>query len=372
MELGMEPLEIGIAVGVVLIVLIVLDGIRRMFKSHRQRLKVSIEPVSFQGETEEFNSELPNGGARMISPAQFEGELANDVDISLDGRVVYNGPSDEESDFLESEPVDSFDVTVPMLMESVSDSEDGPGEGSGFSQRLAIKEEQQDMFGASASGRSSENDLDEDSGWGDSPVSAPINKAADASTVSVSAPPAFVAGEKLTDIDVEVAAERVYEQVVKEDALVEDGSQSASPVSEVVIIHAIAKSGYTFVGRELLALLLQSGLRFGEMNIFHRHEELSGQGEHWFSMANAVEPGVFDIEVMNDGAFQGVSFFLALPGPNRSVAALNAMLEVAQQIAHELNGELKDEQHGALTQQAVEHLKQRVQDFERKQHIYKR
>ena len=39
----------------------------------------------------------------------------------------------------------------------------------------------------------------------------------------------------------------------------------------------------------LLQNILESGLRFGEMDIFHRHESMAGNGEVLFSMANALE-----------------------------------------------------------------------------------
>jgi cell division protein ZipA len=45
-----------------------------------------------------------------------------------------------------------------------------------------------------------------------------------------------------------------------------------------------------FKGPALLQNILESGLRFGEMDIFHRHESMAGNGEVLFSMANAVKP----------------------------------------------------------------------------------
>ena len=51
-----------------------------------------------------------------------------------------------------------------------------------------------------------------------------------------------------------------------------------------------------FKGPALLQNILESGLRFGEMDIFHRHESMAGNGEVLFSMANALKPGTFDLD----------------------------------------------------------------------------
>src|SRR5690606_32068299 len=65
---------------------------------------------------------------------------------------------------------------------------------------------------------------------------------------------------------------------------------------EVIVVHLIAPRGHRFDGRELLQELLEGGMRFGEMNIFHCHRHENGEDVLQFSMANAVEPGTFDID----------------------------------------------------------------------------
>ena len=86
-------------------------------------------------------------------------------------------------------------------------------------------------------------------------------------------------------------------------------------------------------------------------------------------MANALEPGIFDIDTMEEEQFSALSFFLKLPGPSRPREALDRMLASARKIAQSLDGELRDEQHSVLTPQTVEHLHERVQEFERRQRV---
>ena len=44
----------------------------------------------------------------------------------------------------------------------------------------------------------------------------------------------------------------------------------------------------------------------------------------------------------------------------------------ARKLAHELNGELKDDQRSVLTAQTIEHYRQRIVEYERKQLTLKR
>lgn len=134
---------------------------------------------------------------------------------------------------------------------------------------------------------------------------------------------------------------------------------------EIVVLHVMAREG-RLPGKPLLEVLLSCGLRFGEMGIFHRYESNKPGALAMFSMANAVEPGIFDIDAMDSQDFVGVSFFLMLPGPESARQALDAMLDSARRVAETLGAELRDAGHSALTPQSVEHLRQRIAEYERR------
>ncbi len=135
---------------------------------------------------------------------------------------------------------------------------------------------------------------------------------------------------------------------------------------DVIVINVMAKPKDEISGNDLLRALLSVGLRFGDMNIFHRHEQLTGKGPVLFSAVNVVEPGTFDLNHMEDFKTPGICMFLRLPGPKRSLHAFEQLVESARKIANMLGAELKDENHSVLTQQTIEHYRQRVLDFERK------
>jgi len=175
-----------------------------------------------------------------------------------------------------------------------------------------------------------------------------------------------------------VLDETQSEQSLLESAAVEHGDPSRSMENqvadassadpeEVIIINVMAPQGYRFQGEDLLQVLLENGMRFGTMNIFHRHLEADGQGEILFSMANMVVPGTFDLDEMSSFETPGVSFFLTLPINADSLQAFETMVQTTAALCNELGGELKDENRSVMTQQTIEHCRQRVKEFSRKQ-----
>ena len=149
-------------------------------------------------------------------------------------------------------------------------------------------------------------------------------------------------------------------------------SQPQQAAEEVLVISVISRDPAGFKGPALLQNILESGLRFGEMDIFHRHESMAGNGEVLFSMANAVKPGVFDLDDIDLFSTPAVSFFLGVPGPRHPKQAFDVMVAAARKLSQELNGELKDDQRSVLTAQTIEHYRQRIVEFERRALTQKR
>ena len=137
-------------------------------------------------------------------------------------------------------------------------------------------------------------------------------------------------------------------------------------VEEVLVILVVARSEEGFPGGAMMQSIMESGLRHGDMNIYHRHESMTGNGDVLFSMANALNPGTFDPEELEHSHVRAVSFFMGLPGPRHPKQALDLMIASARKLAQELGGDLKDENRSVLTAQTIEHYRQRIAEFERK------
>lgn len=110
-------------------------------------------------------------------------------------------------------------------------------------------------------------------------------------------------------------------------------------------------------GAELYAAMLEEGLGFGRMDIYHADDDA-------FSVANMVEPGTFD--PVNPDAFStpGVTLFAVLPGPVTAGPTLERMLSCAKGLADALGASVLDETRSVLTRQTESHLRERVVEFE--------
>ena len=139
------------------------------------------------------------------------------------------------------------------------------------------------------------------------------------------------------------------------------------PVASVVVLHLMAREGEYFPGDQLLESLLNQGLRYGSMKIFHRHTGEDGSGPVMYSVANSINPGTFDLNSMDQLLTPGISLFFAMEDVEDPAATLDSLLASAKQMAVDLGGELKDESRSALTRQTEDHYRQRITDFSRVQ-----
>lgn len=148
---------------------------------------------------------------------------------------------------------------------------------------------------------------------------------------------------------------------VREDS---QGPELDRTVEELLIVNVLASRGHTFSGEDIVRALRGQGLRYGDMNIFHRQDPLSKVKQ--FSVANMLEPGHFDLSDLATLDSPGMSFFLQLPGPEDASDAFDDMITTAKQVAFQLGGELRDEQMSVMTGQTREHMRQRIADFARR------
>jgi len=268
-----------IVVGVIIILGILLDGLRRMHLAKKDSLKMSRDlggQIEKSPLDEDFNPELPGGGVRVLSAG---------VDTGM-----------HEFDDMPSMSADASEREIPADAESLNPS-----------------------------------------------ISEPKKPTPEPQSVSDETPHA----------------------TVEKDPSVE--SSAANVEHEVIVINVDAQSGQVFSGAAINQLLIACGMKHGEMSIYHRHEEGDLLSPIQFSVANAVEPGYFEPSEIESLTTPGVSFFMSVPGPKEYLKAFDYMYETAKCFAENLQGDLKDENRSVLTAQTIEHYKQRIRDFERKQ-----
>jgi cell division protein ZipA len=141
--------------------------------------------------------------------------------------------------------------------------------------------------------------------------------------------------------------------------------RSASEQSpEILVVNVIAKEGRLIRGEELLNFFDTQSLYYGEMNIFHKYIDDDFKNPSIFRVVNMLNPGTFDLKKMSEFTTFGVSFFLSLPSCLNNFDAFEHMLLVAKNLQESLGAELRDDQRNAMTEQTIEHYRQRVRNFE--------
>ena len=286
---------------------IVVHGFWLAWRSRQEPLRLDISPDLLPEDEDDLvrlRGELPNGGGRLVRPVQ------RDL---------------------------NFDETVPVLLDPVT---------------LPAAEETEPVADASR--------------WAD----AESPEAPETGVPNEEPPPirAGIAEPQLPDTGPIVAQDpnrsRFGDRRESEPPRDSRPAPADAGAGELLVINLFARDGEQFGGKAMLAAMRGQGLKFGEMNIFHRFDPVTR--ETLFSVANVVEPGYFDLAEIEDFVSPGLVFFLQLPGPEHPGETVEDMIRIARAIADELGAVLKDENMNVLTPQTAEHYRERVADFSRR------
>lgn len=170
------------------------------------------------------------------------------------------------------------------------------------------------------------------------------------------------------DMDSSVDSNERQEPVVSEDEA-QQGQENAELPSEVIVVSVVMQDEPFISGAALLPSLLTLGMKFGDMNIFHRHQDNAGNGDVTFSLANMVNPGTFDLDNMENFTTQGVTLFMTLPNAGDPFEVFEQMLSAAKQLSQEFGGQLLDDKRSVMTKQTEQHYVSKIREFERKSRI---
>ncbi len=138
---------------------------------------------------------------------------------------------------------------------------------------------------------------------------------------------------------------------------------------EVIVVSVVMPEEKQISGAALLPTLLTLGLRFGEMDIFHRHEDNAGNGKVTFSLANMMNPGTFDLDNMESFTTQGITLFMTLPNAGDPFEVFEHLMKAAKHLAIEFNAQLLDDKRSVMTKQTEQHYISKIREFERKHRI---
>nr|WP_319553792.1 cell division protein ZipA [uncultured Vibrio sp.] len=167
---------------------------------------------------------------------------------------------------------------------------------------------------------------------------------------------------------VEEAAPSAFDTAVPEaeqPAVVAQTPEEPKPEPEmqVLVLNVHCAGEEPFVGTELFDSMQQNGLIYGEMNIFHRHVDLSGNGKVLFSVANMMHPGTLEHGDPAEFSTKGISFFMTLPCYGEAEQNFNLMLRTAQQIADDMGGNVLDDQRNLMTPDRLAGYRRQIVEF---------
>jgi FtsZ-interacting cell division protein ZipA len=160
---------------------------------------------------------------------------------------------------------------------------------------------------------------------------------------------------------------------VEENIIAAPAREKAPAVSpdHVFSLFVLAPHGVPFRGQLLLGALATAGMKYGDMQIFHRVEEIDGHEKVLFSAANIREPGIFDLSAMESFTTEGIAFFMQVHGGVDAVSAFESMVESARILADSLNGTICDATHSVLTRQTISHMRDEVISCQLQQRVAK-
>ncbi|WP_180126117.1 MULTISPECIES: cell division protein ZipA C-terminal FtsZ-binding domain-containing protein [unclassified Acinetobacter] len=145
--------------------------------------------------------------------------------------------------------------------------------------------------------------------------------------------------------------------------------ESALATAETYIALNVFPDSRALSGEKALKVLLKYGLRFGEMACFHRYDE---EGTKLlFSVLQMNNDGAaqgFDLETLSTEEVKGLAFFLALPHSDVQ-NAFDTMDSISRLIAREIDGTVYDQNNQEFTPQMREHWRHQAIDYRQGQAI---
>ncbi len=171
---------------------------------------------------------------------------------------------------------------------------------------------------------------------------------------------------------VEIQPEPEPEPEPRQEPVAKPSTEDASKATpeddlQVIVLNVHCSGSEPFVGTKLFDSMQQNGLLYGELDIFHRHADMSGTGKVLFSVANMMQPGTLKHDDPETFTTKGISFFMTLPCYGDPEQNFKLMLKTAQQIADDLSGNVLDDKRNLITPDKLDTYRAQIQKFKAQQ-----
>ena len=137
-----------------------------------------------------------------------------------------------------------------------------------------------------------------------------------------------------------------------------------------VLLTLMAPTQKHFGGIRILEAAQEANLRLNRNGTLDYLAETAIGPRCIFRVAHLKEPGVFDLDTVENMETPGLLLFMELPGPVDALAAVDLQLKIAAQLAERLGGTVCDERRSKMTTQAMIHLRSEAAEFERRLRVW--
>jgi len=305
-----------LAVGVVTLI-----GIIVVYFRHRSEQAVVLGQGPEQGRDDPIDAQLRAGHTVGGGPTQSADASEERADPFIDGvgkaRVVQHGssePSLEEQDEQRDEPASAADAA-------------GPSGPSLFRQRQGADMNSADMEPADEAAAFQADLFAERS-------EAPLGVSTD---------------------------DLMHDVLHEEDAETAEAEEGVSEPGQPVVLSLLLaqRQGEAFDGLKLQQLIEEIGFRFGDFSIYHFNGE---DDAPWFSLMNGLQPGTFDPQDVDSFNTPVLALFMQLPIPGGAQGELvfERMLEVARDMADQLDAELLDDHREPISADSIDRYREQL------------
>lgn len=128
------------------------------------------------------------------------------------------------------------------------------------------------------------------------------------------------------------------------------------PTDRPLMMFLLAQTNRQLAGYELLQAVLATGFRFGEGDLFHRHQYPNGQGPIMCSLAAATPTGVFDLQNIGGFVVRGLCLYMHKSGdPLIDAERFDIMMDTAKTLNESLDTQLLDEHKAPLSDASIQY-----------------
>lgn len=149
--------------------------------------------------------------------------------------------------------------------------------------------------------------------------------------------------------------EEPEEAAAEVDVREENDKAEFTTMPRLIQFGVVASPGSVFNGDQLIQALTEAGLKYGEMEIFHRYDKASDS--RLFSVASMVEPGTFPIDDISLFQCPGLLLFFQPLGVPDPIAAFDQMVQTCHELGRRLGGDEWDSKRKQLTEETIEALR---------------